>query len=96
MAWDRVLEITLELDRRAWVFVLLSRQSTIPPKLPFGLGVPLVAESRDTMLNWIGRLLCRFGFHDYRLIEVVLAFGGSGQVQKVECRRCGYATTRSG
>ncbi len=24
------------------------------------------------------------------------AFGGSGQVQKVECRRCGYATTRSG
>ncbi len=29
------------------------------------------------MLNWIGRLLCRFGFHDYRLIEMVGAFGAS-------------------
>ena len=56
-----------------------------------------MAESRDGMPHWIGRLLCRFGLHDYRLIEVVGAFGGSSQVvQKVECRRCGYATTRSG
>jgi len=55
-----------------------------------------VAESHDRMPNWIGRLLCWFGFHDYRLIEVVGGFGGGGQVQKVECRRCGYATTRSG
>ena len=55
-----------------------------------------MADSRDRMLNWIDRLLCRFGFHDYRLIEVVGAFGASGQVQKVECRRYGYATTRSG
>ncbi len=55
-----------------------------------------MAESRDRMPNWIGRLLCGFGFHDYHLIEVVGAFGGSGQVQKVECRRCGHATTRSG
>ena len=55
-----------------------------------------MAETRDSMPNWIGRLLCWFGSHDYRLIEVVVAFGASGQVQKVECRRCGYATTRSG
>ncbi len=55
-----------------------------------------MAESRDSLLDWIGRLLCWFGFHDYRLIEVVGSFGGSGQVKKVECRRCGYATTRSG
>ena len=53
-------------------------------------------KSRDRMMNSIGRLLCWFGFHDYRLIEVVTAFGAGGQVQKVECRRCGYATTRSG
>ena len=33
--------------------------------------------------SWIGRLLCRLGFHDYRLIEVVGAFGAGGQVQKV-------------
>ncbi len=31
--------------------------------------------------DWIGRLLCRLGFHDYRLIEVVGAFGAGGQVQ---------------
>ncbi len=55
-----------------------------------------MAESRDKMLNWIGRLLCLLGIHDYQLIEVVGAFGASGQVQKVECRRCGYATTRPG
>ena len=48
------------------------------------------------MLNWIGRFLCRIGIHDYRLIEVVGSFGGGGQVEKVECRRCGCATTRSG
>ena len=55
-----------------------------------------MVESRDGMPNWIGRLFCRFGLHDYRLIEVVGTFGAGGQVQKVECRRCGYATTRSG
>ena len=55
-----------------------------------------MAESRDRMPNWIGRLLCRFGFHDHRLIEVIGAFGAGGQVQKVECRRCRYVTTRSG
>ena len=55
-----------------------------------------MAESGYRMLNWIGRLLCQFGFHDYRLIEVVGTFGASGQVEKVGCRRCGCATTRSG
>ncbi len=55
-----------------------------------------MAESHNGMPNWIGRLLCRFGLHDYRLIEVVGAFGAGGQVEKVECRRYGYATTRSG
>ena len=48
------------------------------------------------MMGWIGRLLCRIGFHDYQLIEVVGGFGGSGQVEKAECRRGGCATTRSG
>ena len=55
-----------------------------------------MAESRDRIHNWIGRLLCQFGFHKYRLIEVDGTFGGGVQVEKVECRRCGYATTRSG
>ena len=55
-----------------------------------------MTESRDRMPNWIGRLLCRFGFHDYHLIEVIGAFGAGGQVEKVECGRCGYTTTRPG
>ena len=55
-----------------------------------------MAESRDKMLNWIGRFFCLLGFHNYRLNEVVGAFGVGGQVQKVECRRCGYVTTRPG
>ncbi len=46
--------------------------------------------------NWIGRLLCRLGFHDLRLVEVTGAFGVAGEVQKLECRRCGSVVTRGG
>ena len=46
--------------------------------------------------HWIGRLLCWLDFHDYRLIEMVGSFGEAGRVQKVECRRCGKVTTRTG
>ena len=60
------------------------------------LRIWIVPESLDKLREWIGRLVCRFGFHDYRLMEMVSGFGRSGQVQKVECRRCGYVTTRSG
>ena len=55
-----------------------------------------MADSRYSIANWIGRLLCGLGFHDYHLIEVVGGFGKGGQVEKVECRRCGYVTTRRG
>ena len=46
------------------------------------------------MLNYFRRLLCLLGFHDFRVVEVTVSFGPSGAVEKVECRRCGYATTR--
>ncbi len=45
---------------------------------------------------WIGRLLCLMGTHDYRLIEVIEAFGPAGNVEKVQCRRCGCVTIRGG
>jgi hypothetical protein len=48
------------------------------------------------LLVWMGRLLCRIGVHDYRLVEEVVGFGPAGTVQKVQCRRCGYVTTRRG
>ncbi len=45
---------------------------------------------------WLGLLLCRLGFHDFRLVESVIGFGVGEQVDKVECRRCGHARTRVG
>ncbi len=44
----------------------------------------------------LGRLLCLLGFHDFRIIDATFSFGTGGQVAKVECRRCGYVTTRMG
>jgi hypothetical protein len=55
-----------------------------------------MTERRDELPTWIGRFLCRVGIHDYRLVEVVGSFGYGGQVEKVECRRCGYTTTKQG
>ena len=43
---------------------------------------------------WIGQLLCWIGIHDLRVIEVIAGFGVGGQVQRVECRRCGRIMTR--
>ncbi len=42
----------------------------------------------------LGRLLCRFGFHDYRVLEIMFQFSPGGSVEKVECRRCGVITNR--
>ena len=55
-------------------------------------------NNRDNgqMPGWLGRLLCLVGVHDFRLIESIGGFGAGGQVEKVECRRCGYVTTRQG
>ena len=46
------------------------------------------------MSKLIGRLLCALGLHDFHVIEVSMGFGPSGDVAKVECRRCGLVTTR--
>lgn len=35
------------------------------------LRVRAMPERRDRLLDWIGHLLCRFGVHDYRLIEAI-------------------------
>ena len=42
----------------------------------------------------LGRLLCRLGVHDYRVLEVMFQFGSGGSIEKVECRRCGVTVTR--
>ena len=42
----------------------------------------------------IGRLLCRIGIHNFQVIEIKFGFGTGGQVEVVECDRCGYKATR--
>ena len=42
----------------------------------------------------LGLLLCRFGFHDFRVIDKKFEFGAGGGIEKVECRRCGTIMTR--
>jgi hypothetical protein len=54
------------------------------------------ARDQDGSPAWLGRLLCRLGVHDYRLVECTLEFGSGGRVERVECRRCGHTTTRLG
>ncbi len=39
-------------------------------------------------------LLCRIGFHNFRIIEVTHGFGDACDVEKVECRRCGVLMVR--
>ena len=49
---------------------------------------------KDKTSNWIGKWLCQFGIHKFRVIEVKFGFGTSGQVETVECERCGKIGTR--
>ncbi len=46
------------------------------------------------MPKLFGRLLCLLGLHDFHVVEVTFSFGVGGSVSKIECRRCGYVTTR--
>jgi len=40
------------------------------------------------------RLLCRLGFHNFRVINKTFEFGMEGGVETVECRRCGVIMIR--
>jgi hypothetical protein len=42
----------------------------------------------------LARLLCRLGFHDFRVISKKFGFCTKGGVEAVECRRCGVTMTR--
>jgi len=42
----------------------------------------------------VGRLLCRLGVHDFRVVEGTFGFGDAGNIERLECRRCGHVTTR--
>ena len=44
----------------------------------------------------LGRLLCLLEIHDFRILEVTYGFAPGSNVQRLQCRRCGRTTTRSG
>ncbi len=46
------------------------------------------------LLDTLKELLCRLGFHNFRILEVTCGFGDAGDVEKVECRRCGVLMVR--
>jgi len=55
----------------------------------------------DTHKNSAGRLpgvlrrvLCVFGVHDFRMLEVRFGIGKGNNIEKLECRRCGVNSTR--
>ncbi len=39
-------------------------------------------------------LLCKLGFHNFRVIEVTYGFGDACDIEKVECRHCGVLMVR--
>lgn len=42
----------------------------------------------------IGRLLCWLGIHKFHVIDRTFGFGAGGDIEKVECRRCGVILSR--
>jgi hypothetical protein len=52
------------------------------------------ADGFSGLINMAARLLCLLGFHDFVVISRTFGFGASGDVEKVECRRCGHITAR--
>ncbi len=46
------------------------------------------------LLLQIGRLLCWLGIHNFRVIDRTFGFGAGGDIEKVECRRCGVILSR--
>jgi hypothetical protein len=53
-----------------------------------------MGPNRDDKPTWIERILCLVGIHKWRLIDVQVAFGPGGKVERYQCVRCGYVTTR--
>ena len=40
--------------------------------------------------------LCLLGFHNFQVVEKIIAFGGGGNIEKAQCKRCGLTVTRQG
>ncbi len=52
------------------------------------------ADEHMDISEFLGRLLCWLGLHDYRMVDATFGFGAGGSVERDECRRCGDVRTR--
>jgi len=43
----------------------------------------------------MSKLSCKFGVHDFDIIEVAYTFSDKGTVEKLQCRHCGLLITQS-
>ena len=50
---------------------------------------------KEISSSYVGRLLCWFGWHDYRVIDATFGFGLGANVERVECKQCGRLDSRS-
>ncbi len=70
------------------------------PDITRGTQRPATAEwvyaEYGPMEELLGRILCWIGFHDFHVIDASFSFGEGGEVETVECRRCGFQRTRHG
>ncbi len=53
-----------------------------------------MSDKYSRLKEFVYGLLCRFGFHDFRVVEVTFGFGAGGSVERLECRRCGLVARR--
>ena len=48
------------------------------------------------MKEKLNLLLCKFGIHRYKVIDVSFSFGASGAIKTIQCKICGIKKTESG
>jgi len=65
-----------------------------PPDDVSATGHPNIAENENKKRNNWGRILCWLGTHDDKVIDATFGFGAGGNVERVECKRCGRLETR--
>ena len=47
------------------------------------------------IMQWVNKIFCLLGLHQFKVIDITFGFGASGDVEKVECIHCGVIKTRT-
>lgn len=54
----------------------------------------MTGNQKKSFDYYLGRLLCFLGIHDFQVIEVSFTFGDSGNIEKLQCKRCKRVISR--